>query len=511
MKISLFNKKNLKMKYHKIKYSTSYLSIFFILLLSASSLAQSFKYGPYNIGFKNYNTYDDSRLYFINQDTIYRPILIHMWYPSVESDTDTALLFRNYIDLVSLREDFSKPHLEVKEYSYNFIDAYAGFAKHQLGLDTNLSTKEILGSTVKAKYGPAIAISKEKFPLIIYAPSNCKSSVQNHIICEFLASYGYMVISVGSAGVSSLNRKNDQESILAQVEDMEYILQYLENDLKIDYDGLGLMGFSTGGLATSIFHMRNNKVDAVFSLDGSQEYGHYTTLYEADDFNYKRSKVPYCLVVNNFKDFSVYPYYNSITSTEKFMFRMPYLDHNGFVSYWRFFDLCSSDSSLNKYCASYDYICSTALAFFNAYLKPGNLQEEPFELNLINNQYIEPITGENSMVAQLGNIILSDNMDEAMSFINNDLKIFKSKENEIVVLSRLIRDYNMDAAIQILLFNNEQHPESWQIHFELGITYKLAGQTELAKNSLLIAQELNPENDEIIELLKEINETDELQ
>ncbi len=153
---------------------------------------------------KNYSIYDDSRIYVLNQDTISRPLLLHFWYPSDENTSDSCLVFKNYIDLISLREDFNKPLSEVEEHSYNFINAYAGFAKQHFDLDTNLTAREILDSPVKAMYGTALAESKESFPLIIYAPSNSKSAVQNHIICEYLASYGYMVISVGSAGVNSL-------------------------------------------------------------------------------------------------------------------------------------------------------------------------------------------------------------------------------------------------------------------------------------------------------------------
>jgi tetratricopeptide (TPR) repeat protein len=487
-----------------MKRIVNYLAMFTILLASSSCFAQDLVKDSYQVGFKYYKTYDKSRCYVVSNDTIFRPLLIHFWYPSNEKNQKDSYSFKNYIDLISLREDFNKPSAEVDENSKNFINAYAGFAKQHLGLDTSLTTEKILGSPVAAKYGIALAKSKEKFPLLIYAPSNSKSAVQNHLICEYLASHGFMVIAVGSAGDKSLNRKNDEKSVMAQVNDMEYILNYFEDSLKIKYSNLGIFGFSTGGLATTIFQMNNEKVKAVFSMDGSQEYGHYVSLFSIEDFNYKKTNVPYCLLVNNYESFSIYPYYNSIVSKEKQMLRMPYINHNGFVSFWRFFDLCSAQSSTSKFYKSYDYISSAALTFFNAYLKPKHVANSESELSFQTNEYINSITSDNTIIAQLGNIILSDGVDAANEFLNSNQEMFIKKENEINVLSMMFRDPDVDAAIQLLLFNVKMHPNSWQAQFELGSTYKLNKEHKLAKEHLLKARELNPENPEIIKLLNEI-------
>lgn len=489
-----------------MNYIIKYMALFFILFSSISCFAQDKDADTYQVGFKYYKTYDKSRRYVVNDDTIFRPLLIHFWYPSNEKNQKDNYRFKNYIDLISLREDFNKPSSEVEANSSNFINAYAGFAKQYFGVDTSLTTEKILACSVAAKYGIAIAKSSEKFPLVIYAPSNSKSAVQNHMICEYLAGHGFMVIAVGSAGDNSLNRKNDEESIMAQVNDMEYMLNYVEDSLKIKYSDLGLMGFSTGSLANIIFQMKNENVKAVLSMDGSQEYGHYNILFNAEIFNLKKTNVPYCFLVNNYENFSIYPFYNSIVSKEKQIFRMPYLDHNGFVSFWRFFDLCSAQNSTSKFCLSYDYICSAALTFFNAYLKPDYEEHRKSELHFQNNEYINSITIDNSMTSQLGNIILSDGMVAANDFLNRNEKLFSKKENEIIILSRMFRDPDVDAAIQLLLFNVKMLPNSWQTQYELGHTYKLNQEPALAKEHLLKAQELNPENIEIIKMLNEINE-----
>jgi hypothetical protein len=187
---------------------------------------------------------------------------------------------------------------------------------------------------------------------------------------------------------------------------------------------------------------------------------------------------------------------------------MPYLDHNGFVSYWRFFDLCSSSPNGSKICSSYDYIESTALSFFNTYLKRSTASENQFDLNIKANEYIKPETTDNTLLAQVFNTILTYDTEAGIKFLNKNQGVFKSKETEINILSKMIKDHDMDASIQILKFNTEMHPDSWEALFELSKVYDENGDLLLAKTTALKAQQLDPENNEINKLLAKINEED---
>jgi tetratricopeptide (TPR) repeat protein len=144
------------------------------------------------------------------------------------------------------------------------------------------------------------------------------------------------------------------------------------------------------------------------------------------------------------------------------------------------------------------------VVFFNNYLKSGKKSKERFKPNLPNKEYIEQITDDNSMTAQLGNIVLKDSIEKALSFLNNNQKIFTNKENEINILSRLIRDSDADAAINILLWNVQYHPNSWQTLFELAKSYQVNEEFSMAKKTLLRAKEIDPENKEIISFQEEI-------
>ncbi len=140
-------------------------------------------------------------------------------------------------------------------------------------------------------------------------------------------------------------------------------------------------------------------------------------------------------------------------------------------------------------------------------MKSEHLTNNELELNFQTNEYIQSITSDNSIIAELGNIILSDGIEPAKEFLTSNHEVFIKKENEINILSKLFRDPYPQSAIQLLLFNIKMHPNSWQAYYELGFTYKLNGDLPLAKETLMKAQELNPENTEIVSLLDEISES----
>jgi len=478
------------------------------LILISGNICSAFELekGSYDVCFKTFETYDDSRQYTVGKDTIARPLLIHFWYPAAERIKDPNLAFKDYIDLIALREDFSRISSEVNENSFNYVSAYSGFAKQAFGLDTSITTQQILACPVSAKSGGTNIKSKGKLPLLIYAPSNSKSSVQNHLICEFLASHGFMIISVGSAGPSSLQRPDLTKSTMAQVEDMEFILKYFEDHISSGYTSLGLFGFSSGSQATTIFQMRNKKVKAVFSMDGGHEYGAYMALYDMKDFKLKKTNVPYCLVVNNYENFSIYPYYNSIRTADKQIYRMPFLDHNGFISYWRFFDSCSGGPLSNKLSISYAYICDCALGFFRRYLKPDQWKHDGGDASIADNNFIQPLLQDNTSIAELCNLILSDNRDLLTKRLRENQAIYYALENEISILTKMLGDKHTDYSIQLCLYNTANHPKSWQAYFDLGNAYMRKGEKAESKKALLKALELNPENTAISQLLDELNQ-----
>jgi len=73
-----------------------------LLLVISSSLLSKNKSESYGVGFNYFQVYDTTQLYVYNQDTIFRPLLIHLWYPTeVKTDND-QMSYKKYIDLISI-------------------------------------------------------------------------------------------------------------------------------------------------------------------------------------------------------------------------------------------------------------------------------------------------------------------------------------------------------------------------------------------------------------------------
>lgn len=462
----------------------------------------------FQAGFKYFTTYDSTRLYSYGEDTIFRPMLIYFWYPSENATAIKQMKFKQYVDLISMREDFSKTREATDNYNYNFINAYSQFAKSNYKIGENITAQQILDSPVKAYFESSVM--EGDFPLIIYAPSNSKTPAQNHMICEQLASEGYYVISVASAGPESIKRNNQAQGALAQVEDMEFILNYFENILKIRYSNLGLMNFSTGGLASTLFQMKHSNVNAIFSMDGSHEYSFYLLISKLNSFDLSKANAPYFLVSN--KDTSsIYPYYNLINTSNKFFLRMPKISHNGFVSFWSYFDNCDPDTVKNSYTISYQKICEASVCFFNATLKNDEKSKnELLKLQTNKNEYSKFEKFDNTLATNMLNIYLQQNIDAAILKYENDKTKDNSKpknelEKSVSFLGWMIIDKDVQSSIKLFSFLKDEFPDSWKALLNLAHSYKINGQTELAMETALKAQKLNSENKEIEDFLIELN------
>jgi len=297
-------------------------------------------------------------------------------------------------------------------------------------------------------------------------------------------------------------------SILAQVEDMEFILDYIEKSIKIKYTKVGLLGFSTGGLATAIFQMKHNETKAVFSMDGSQEYSLFISLSKLEDYNIDKTEIPYFLT-GNYNSPSIYPYFNSILSSNKSFLRMSHLTHFGFVSFWTYFDNCDPDSLKHDNSISYQFNCENALTFFDASLNENEMSNDKLlSLGLHNNNYAVNEKLDYSQSTKLLNTYLQENIDSAILTYKNHKKLnfnnYDYNEGEISAIGRMLLDYGLDASIKLFLFNQEEYPDSWHANFDLAYSYKIKGDINLAIKALLQAQEKEPDNTNINELMKEL-------
>lgn len=109
--------------------------------------------------------------------------------------------------------------------------------------------------------------------MIVYAPSYQASSIENFPLFEYLASHGFVVISGPSRGteIRWLEGETTRDMEI-QSRDIEFLMKEISKYKNIDIDRIALMGFSFGWLSATITVMKNKKVRAIVSLDGTERY-----------------------------------------------------------------------------------------------------------------------------------------------------------------------------------------------------------------------------------------------
>jgi hypothetical protein len=324
------------------------------------------KGGTYQVGFRTIDTYDSSRIYKPDEGIKFRPLLIHLWYPTIAS-SQTNMNFKSYVVLETQRENITNNNVD--EYCKQTIYGYIGFGKKIMG-NLEVSIDEVLSNTT-ASLNNAKPVNG-RFPLIIYAPSLGKSSIQNNIACEYLASHGYLVASVASAGENSQVMTSDEKGVMAQVQDMEYIVNYLNAVEHIEFSAIGTFGFSWGGFANIIHQMRNDYVKAVASWDGSIEYQGYEIAKSMEAFKPGKLNVPFIFFGSKNEDWTEFPFYKSVkNNSNKYLYRLKQLEHVEFTAYWTVFSNAKVNASSYNL-ASYRTLCEHTLFFSTFILKVKN-------------------------------------------------------------------------------------------------------------------------------------------
>ena len=251
----------------------------------------------YKAGFKTIQTVDKSRIYKPGTDTTdylhYKPLDIDIWYPATSSVSDSALLFRDILGLFEKRANY-----------YTASKAGDGLTKQVAQLFCDgfkcSDTSKLLNYTTQS-FKNAAAV-KTKFPLIIYLSAFNGMSYENFSLFESLASKGFVVVSISSIGRFPGDMTMKKEDLVEQVNDAIASVNKLRDETNIDFNRIGIIGYSWGGLSGAIVANKIPNVACLISLDGS-EFHHYGEAKEedadfdgiknSDDFKKMQLAIPY--------------------------------------------------------------------------------------------------------------------------------------------------------------------------------------------------------------------------
>jgi len=393
----------------------------------------------------------------------------------------------------------------------------ASFRRWQIGeVDKELFT-ELLKTETAAHRGAAPA--EGSFPRVIIAQGFSQSSLTHSILCEYLASHGYIVATSPSLGTNNREMTYDARGAETQVRDVEFIIDYLHTLPRVDHTKLAVAGFSFGGLPMLLVAMRNAEVDAAISFDSNLGAPDgLPILHRSPSFDLSRMVIPllhFSQVSHPFLDFSLF---DSLLFCVRTIIRINGLTHFDFSSFGM---ITATVPHLVKATRpnqqrGYEAQCLYALRFLDAHLK-GDRDAQAFFRNApeANGFLKDLLTVEHRdgqkpppSIEEFVDLILEKGIDNAQQVYLEERKRVPGRALfHEDVLNRLGYEFlyaygKTKEAIAVLEWNVEAYPESFNVYDSLGEAYLRDGQRELAIENYKKSLELNPENTNASDVLK---------
>ena len=199
---------------------------------------------------------------------------VNIWYPAKLPGIAVPMKYKDYIGLLaqqSGKDNVNAQVVAVKQF-FNNVAEIKG--------DTALLRKHFNGlAESRTKAYKNIPVARGSFPLIIYPD---QASNQN-ILCEYLASQGYVVASAPLKGTYSTGFDYSITGIESGINDLQFVLSVVRSEFPVRQSfvtmGLGISATIALGL-----QMRNPDVAGIISLEGGITTGFEFNLIRQSSF-----------------------------------------------------------------------------------------------------------------------------------------------------------------------------------------------------------------------------------
>lgn len=326
--------------------------------------------GPHGIGFQTIEKYDYSRTFRAKYDYFgmplsgerARPIQICIWYPCEKTIDASEMVYGEYL--------FPEPE---NSRFYDFLARVQGREIRNMHyLFSNDRGLVLDAMNIKMAAVRNARPIEGTFPLIIYSPDMQNGFSDNLVMCEFLASHGFVVVTTHSVGITALNPEADHASLEALVRDKEFALAHMRDIEYVDKDKLGAFGLGFGGLASLILQMRNSDVEVVAGLEA------WNTLSDRIEFvsqspyyNAKKMNVPFLQMYREDEQLHDLTLVDSCKYSDRYLLEFQEMPDRGLSSYGAIRSIMSdsADTMPGISRPNYEIACRYVLNFFNAHLK----------------------------------------------------------------------------------------------------------------------------------------------
>ncbi|MFH1891775.1 MAG: hypothetical protein ABIK83_03735 [Candidatus Zixiibacteriota bacterium] len=325
--------------------------------------------GQYAIGFKTVEEYDYSRTFRTKRDYFgqpregerARPIQICIWYPAVGAADDMTMVYGEYAFPYPTDDRFMDL---VSNYQIRDVQVVGRMAGNNRGLPLDLANVELAAVRDAAP-------QEGLFPLIVYHPNLETSYCDNVVLCEYLASHGFIAATTHPLGSVRLSPQLNQADLESFTRDMEFVAGYMRHFPNIDPDRLGVIGFGSGGISALLMQMRNSDVDAVVDLGGALTSAPLFKLVKGSaSYNPASAKVPLLEMYSDIEHAPDMTLLDSLRYAEKYFCALNGLNHHDF-SIGSFVASMTPDSTgavRLEGVHGYEKICDYVNHFFKAQL-----------------------------------------------------------------------------------------------------------------------------------------------
>jgi dienelactone hydrolase len=449
--------------------------------------SDTLQYGKDAVGFRTKVISDYSRPALLNETGGARNILVAVWYPARLGvrRMKVADYLRISYDQMLAKKPSARDEL-IQEWTKKF-----GFT----GKETTSATNILNAETAASADAEPLRTFKG---IIVYSPGGGNEAFDNFLLCEVLASQGYVVAASPSTGFQQRRTVPTSKNLETAARDLEMVLGFVRES----WPGggaakVGAMGYSWGGLAAMLVQMRNPGVNMVVSIDGSIA-SHEDKARQTAWFEVSAMRVPYLF----------YSASDTLEKHQRFLetvryapishVHLPKMNHGDFQSFRYIVSRFQNEpEALADARRGYETVVNMAVPFFDWSLKRNRDGLDGFLPMGTPPSSGSSLTTKRALPAppsetEFFDLILQDGPTRARKVYED----FRSRDPGLVLFGEqglaevafsIFDNGKKREGIEVLKLDIEAYPRDYKLHGYLGSLYEESGEVQPALNEYAIA------------------------